>query len=61
MFLNNPFQILFLFSFKEDDFLPLTNVGRPVSKSGNCSNLVTARSIVVASNVSEIVKRLYQC
>ena len=49
MFLNNPFQILFLFSFKEDDFLPLTNVGRPVSKSGNCSNLVTARSIVVAS------------
>ena len=25
------------FSFKEDDFPPLTHVGRPVSKSGNCS------------------------
>ena len=26
-------------SFKEDDFPPLTNVGRPVSKSGNSSNM----------------------
>ena len=47
------------FSFKEDGFLPLINVGRPVSKSGNSSNHVTARSIVVSSNVNEIVKRLY--
>ena len=35
------------FSFKEDDFPPLTNVCRPVSKSGNCSNHVIARSIAV--------------
>ena len=49
------------FSFKEDDFPPLTNVCRPVSKSGNCSNHVTARSTVVSSNVSGHVKRLYQC
>ena len=49
------------FSFKEDDFPPFTTVGRPVSKSGNCSNHVTARSIVVSSNVSGNVKRLYQC
>ena len=48
------------FSFKEDGFPPLTNVCRPVSKSGNCSNHVTARSIVVSSNVSGHVKRLYQ-
>ena len=40
------------FSFKEDDFPLLTNVCRPVSKSGNCSNHVNARSIVVSSNVS---------
>ena len=49
------------FSFKEDDFPSLTNVCRLVSKSGNCSNHVTARSIVVSSNVSGHVKRLYQC
>ena len=49
------------FSFKEDDFPPLTNVCRSVSKSGNFSNHVTARSIVVSSNVSGHVKRLYQC
>ena len=49
------------FSFKEDNFPPLTNVCRPVSKSGNCSNHVTARSIVVSPNVSGHVKRLYQC
>ena len=48
-------------SFKEDDFPPLTNVCRPVCKSGNCSNHVTARSIVVSFNVSGHVKRLYQC
>ena len=40
------------FSFKEDDFPRLTNVCRPASKSGNCSSHVTARSIVVSSNVS---------
>ena len=44
------------FSFKEDDFPPLTNVFRLVSKSGNCSNHVAARSIVVLSNVSGHVK-----
>ena len=49
------------FSFKEDDFPPLTNVCQPVSKSGNCSNHVTATSIVVSSNVSGHVKCLYQC
>ena len=49
------------FSFKEDDFPPFTNVCRPVSKSGSCSNHVTARSIVVSSNVSGHVKRMYQC
>ena len=49
------------FSFKEDDFPPLTNGCRPASKSGNCSNHVTARSIVFWSNVSGHVKRLYQC
>ena len=49
------------FSFKEDDFPPFTNVCRPVSKSGNCRDHVTARSIVVWSNVSGHVKRLYQC
>ena len=27
------------FSFKEDEFPPLTNVGRPVSKSRNSSNM----------------------
>ena len=42
------------FSFKEDDFPPLTNVFRPVSKSA------AARSIVVLSNVSGHVKRFYQ-
>ena len=36
----------FSFSFKEDDFPPLTNICRPVSKSGNYNNYVTARSIV---------------
>ena len=49
------------FFFKEDDFPPLTNVCQPVSKSGNFSNHVTARSIVVSSNVSGHVKHLYQC
>ena len=49
------------FSFNEDDFPPLTNVGRPVSKFGNCSNHVIARSIVVSSNISGTVKCLYQC
>ena len=49
------------FSFKEDDVHPWTNVCRPVSKSGNCSNHVTARSIVVLSNVRGGVKRFYQC
>ena len=49
------------FSFKDDDFRPLTNVCRPVPRSGNCSNHVTARSIVVYSNVSGNVKRFYQC
>ena len=39
----------------------MTNVCRPVSKSGNCSNHATARSIVVSSNVSGHAKRLYQC
>ena len=28
------------FSFKEDDFSPLTNICRPVSKSGSCSNML---------------------
>ena len=42
------------FSFKEDDFPPLTNVFWPVSKSA------AARSIVVLSNVSGHVKRFYQ-
>ena len=42
------------FSFKEDDFPPLTNVCRPVSKSGNCSNHVTARSIVVSSKLVDM-------
>ena len=42
------------FSFNEDDFPPLTNVT-------NCSNHVIARSIVVSSNISGTVKRLYQC
>ena len=49
------------FSFKEDDFPPLTNVFQPVSKSGNCNNHVIARSIVVSSNVSGHVKCFYQC
>ena len=40
------------FSFKEDDFPPLTNVFRPVSKS------VAARTITVSSNVSGHVKRI---
>ena len=48
------------FSFKEDDFPPLTNVFRPVSKSGNCSNHVAARSIAASSNISGHVKRFYQ-
>ena len=39
----------------------MTNVGRPVSKSGNCSNHVIARCIVILSNVRGNVKRLYQC
>ena len=39
----------------------MNTVDRPVSKSGNSSNHVTAKSIAVSSNVSEIVKRLYQC
>ena len=49
MFLNNPFQLLFL-SFPR----------RPVSKSGNCSNHVTTRSIAVSSNC-RIAKFLDQC
>ena len=49
------------FSFKEDDFPPLTSICRPVSKSGIYSNHVTARSIIVLSNVSGHVKHLYQC
>ena len=49
------------FSSKEDDFPPFTNVCRPVSKSRNCSNDNTTRSIAVLSNVSGHVKRLYQC
>ena len=49
------------FSFEEDDCPPLTNVSRPVSKSGNFGNYVTARGIVFQSNVSGIVERLYQC
>ena len=49
------------FSFMEDDFPPLTSVCQPASKSGNCSNHVTTRSIVVSSIVSEHVKRFYQC
>ena len=40
------------FSFKENDFPPLTNVFRPVSKS------VAARTIAVSSNVSGHVKRI---
>ena len=47
------------FSLKEDDFPPLTNVCQPGFKSGNCSNHVTARSIVVSSNVSGHVKLFY--
>ena len=47
-------------SFKEEDFPPLINVRRPVSKSGNCSNHVTARSIAASSNC-RIVKCLDQC
>ena len=39
----------------------MTNVCQPVSKSGNCSNHVAARSILVSSNVSGHVKRFYQC
>ena len=39
----------------------MTNVCRPVSKSGNCSSHVTARSIVVSSNGSGHVECLYQC
>ena len=49
------------FSFKEDDFPPVTNACRPVSKSGNYSNHVTTRSVVISSNISGHVKRLYQC
>ena len=49
------------FSFKEDDFPPLTNINRPVRKSGNCSNHVTTKSIVASSNASGHVKRLYKC
>ena len=48
-------------SFKEYYFPPLTNFCRPISKSVNCCNDVTARSILASSNVSEHVKRLYQC
>ena len=47
------------FSLKEDDFPPLTNVFQPASKSGNCSNHITARIIVLSSNVNGHVKRLY--
>ena len=39
----------------------MTNVYLPVSKSGNRINHITARSIVVLSNVSGHVKRLYRC
>ena len=39
----------------------MTNVCRPVSKSVNCSNPITARCILLSSNVSGHVKRLYQC
>ena len=46
------------FSFT-DDFPPLTNVGRPVSKSGNCSNRVTVRSIIASSNINISLLRLY--
>ena len=39
----------------------MTNVCRPVvSKTGNCSNHVTTRSIITLSNVSGNVKRSYQ-
>ena len=47
-------------SFRKDDFPQTTSVCRPVSKSGNCRNHVTARSNVVLSNVSGHIKRLYQ-
>ena len=60
MFLNNPFQLLFLFPLRRMIFLHL-HVCQPVSKSGNCSNHVAARSILVSSNVSGHVKRFYQC
>ena len=49
------------FSFKEDDFPPLNNVCRAVSKSLNCSDHVTSRRILVSSKVSGHVKRLHQC
>ena len=39
-------------SFKKEDLPSLTNVGQPVFKSG---------SVAVSSNVSGIVKHLYQC
>ena len=58
---KQPVPITISFSFKEDDFPQLTNVCQPVSKSGNCSDHATARSIVVSSNISGHIKRLYQC
>ena len=48
------------FPFKEVDFSSLSNVCRPISKSVNNSNHVTAKSILVLPKVSETVKRLYQ-
>ena len=56
MFLNNPFQLLFLFPLRRMIFIHL-HVCQPVSKSGNCSNHVAARSILVSGHV----KRFYQC
>ena len=48
------------FPFKEVDFSSLSNVCRPIPKSVNNSNHVTAKSILVLPKVSETVKRLYQ-
>ena len=39
----------------------MSNVCRPISKSINDSNYITARSILVSSNVSGLVKLMYQC
>ena len=45
------------FSFKEDDFQSLHNACQPLSKYVN-SKYATARSTLVFSNVSGLVKRL---